>query len=494
MTSTIYQVEDLPPHASDLSKSLRGLGYSVETAIADLIDNSITAGARRVCIAFVWRGNESCITCTDDGAGMDESALREAMRLGRDPTEARTDTDLGRFGLGLKTASWSQCKVVTVRSKRLGAPVVTRRWDLDHIDTSDRWEVMTNASPASEPNLSPFDSLSSGTIILWEKLDTLSRVGMLRNSANFWAMVDKVERHLAMTFHRFVDTGRLILTVNGRTVRGWDPFLTGHSLRRESPCDVIWSRDGCHSVAFTGYALPHRKHLAEDEYEAASGPKGWIAGQGFYVYRSDRLILGGGWLGLGRGSRPWKPDQASRLARISLDITNAADLDWSINLMKSTAEPPTEFRDRLRLLADHMRRWSKKLDTQETRAQRPRTDSASVWIARHGAPARIDRRHPAVLRALSAAGTGVPELRTLLDLIDETAPVGALEVAATSAESVPVRDEDAVVRLAANILLTLQRGTGMSRELARERLTVLPQLKDRPDLVDRALATLGQDL
>ncbi|MGR0183444.1 ATP-binding protein [Azospirillum aestuarii] len=494
MARTVHQVEDLPPHASDLSKSLRGIGYSVETALADLIDNSIAAGARKVRVAFAWRGNESCISCMDDGNGMDERTLREAMRLGRDPADARASNDLGRFGLGLKMASWSQCKVVTVRSKQRGTAPATRRWDLDHINASDRWEVMTSANPASEPDLAALDAEQAGTVVLWENLDTLRRAGVLRSSADYWAMVDKVEKHLAMIFHRFLDTGRLSLLVNGQAVRGWDPFMTGHSLRRESPSEVIWSIDGRHSVVFSGYALPHRKHLTDEEYEAAGGPSGWIAGQGFYVYRLDRLILRGGWLGLGRASRPWKPDQASRLARISLDITNAADLDWSINLIKSTAEPPTEFRERLRTLGDHMRRWSKKLDAQETRPRPSQIDGRSVWIAPPNAPPRIDRRHPAVLRALSAAGVGARELRALLDLIDETTPVGALQIAPPSVSvSKHVQDDEAALRLAVNILFTLQRGTGMSRDAARERLVLLPQFKNRPDLVDRALVMLDQD-
>lgn len=482
--------EELPPHPSDLSKSLRGVGYSVETALADLIDNSIGAGACTVKVAFEWRGQESCVTCTDNGRGMNECELREAMRLGRNPEKDRVRTDLGRFGLGLKTASWSQCKTLTVRSKYPGDAAVTRRWDLDHVGASDRWEVMLNADPASERDLTALNDMPSGTVVLWQNLDVMSRTGVLLSAANFWAMADRVEHHLAMTFHRFLESGRLTLSVNGMPVRGWDPLMTGHSLRREKSADTLWSADGRHSVVFTGYVLPHRRLLSNEEYQAAEGPKGWIEGQGFYVYRSDRLILGGGWLGLGRSSTAWKADRASRLARICLDITNAADLDWSIDLMKSSASPPIEFRSRLSALADHMRRWSRTLGDKEPRQQRPRLHEDAVWITSPGSPPRIDRQHPAVLRALAASGEGAGELRILLDLINDTAPIPAFERDMPSVVSPAVEDDEMNVRLAVNIMSALRRGLGFSRQETYDRLVALPQLGGRPDLVERALRLL----
>ncbi|MEO5334388.1 MAG: ATP-binding protein, partial [Magnetococcus sp. YQC-5] len=127
----------VPPPASALVESLRGVGYSMPTAIADLIDNSISAGASTVHIRSLWVGRNSVITLLDDGQGMDGDELTNAMRLGWcSPLVDRPATDLGRFGLGLKTASFSQCRRLTVASKKDGALSI-RRWDLDHISRND---------------------------------------------------------------------------------------------------------------------------------------------------------------------------------------------------------------------------------------------------------------------------------------------------------------------------------------------------------------------
>ena len=123
-----------PPKASAMMEALRGLGYSTATALADIVDNSISAGASEVRLHFDWDGYDSRISILDNGRGMSDSELEAAMTLGTiNPLDKRAHTDLGRFGLGLKTASFSQCRSLTVASKREGGPLVCLRWDLDAI-------------------------------------------------------------------------------------------------------------------------------------------------------------------------------------------------------------------------------------------------------------------------------------------------------------------------------------------------------------------------
>lgn len=136
------------PVAASLAQSLRGLGYSLESAIADLLDNSISAGATNVWLTFEWSGSESVIMVEDNGFGMSEVRLVEAMRLGcMGPSAARQEDDLGRFGLGLKTASLSQCRRFTVCSWDKTGRHATRCWDLDVIEKHNDWLVLKRAFP-----------------------------------------------------------------------------------------------------------------------------------------------------------------------------------------------------------------------------------------------------------------------------------------------------------------------------------------------------------
>ncbi|MYK10271.1 MAG: ATP-binding protein, partial [Acidobacteriia bacterium] len=222
-------------------EALRGLGYSTATAIADIVDNSIAAGARNVDLKFSWEGTGSYITIQDDGRGMNEAELDHAMRLGQQsPLDARADSDLGRFGLGLKTASFSQCRRLTVASKRPGQ-LGCLRWDLDVLAHSpdDEWHLMEVPADGSRHLLASLLTVQQGTLVLWEKLDRVVTVGFSEQS--FLDLIDIVERHLGMVFHRYVDgpSQRLRITINRREIALWDPFLASHPATWSSPVDTI---------------------------------------------------------------------------------------------------------------------------------------------------------------------------------------------------------------------------------------------------------------
>ena len=476
-------------------EALRGLGYSTATALADLIDNSITAGAGNVDLTFVWKGSGSYITIQDDGNGMDEAELDRAMRLGQQsPLDARERNDLGRFGLGLKTASFSQCRRLTVASKKSGA-VGCLRWDLDVLAASadDGWHLIEGPADASPRLLDPLQTTPRGTLVLWENLDRVVTTGS--SEQNFLDLLDVVERHLAMVFHRYLggQRQRLRITINGRMVTPWDPFLVNHSATWSSPPVSLAPgiRVRCH-------VLPHKDRLDPSQHDLAGGPDGWTAQQGFYVYRNERLLVAGSWLSLGRG-RSWTKEEAHRLARIRLDIPNSADADWKIDIRKSTARPPVVVRQDLTHLMEDTCRRARRVFAHRGRLVGPagsRPEVVQAWRADHlndGMRYRVDLSHPAVKAVLDSAGTLAPQVRAMIRVLEETVPVQRIwldtaegrETPRTGFAGTPPADVKAIAEV---LLLDLICRQGLSPELAREQLLHTEPFHDYPDLIT-ALST-----
>ena len=423
------KTRNAPPRASAMMEALRGLGYSTAAALADIVDNSVSAGAAEVLIGFHWDGEASRVSVLDDGRGMADAGLEAAMRLGdKSPLDERAPGDLGRFGMGLKTASFSQCRRLTVASKEAGGEACCLRWDLDAIAArpEDGWLLFEGPAVGSAAHFAPLAGMPSGTMVLWERLDRIVTEGY--NADHFVDLIDDVEKRLAMVFHRLLQgpRPRLRLLLNGRAVAPWDPFMTGHPAkpwnspveRRGTPFGVVEAE--CH-------VLPHRDRLMQDEHEAAAGPEGWTSQQGFYVYRNGRLLLAGGWLGLGQG-RAWNREEAQRLARIRLDIPNTADADWKIDIRKSIARIPVSLRPWLTRLAEDTREKARRVFAWRGApvAHSGSGPLAQAWRldrSRSGARYRIDEGHPAVAAALGAAGAAAPLVRAMLRVVEETVPV-----------------------------------------------------------------------
>ncbi len=221
----------VPPLAGAMIESLRGVGYSTATALADVVDNSISAGARNVWVRFAYKGPASFVSILDDGHGMSAPELLRAMTLGGiSPLLHRAERDLGRFGLVLKTASFSQCRCLTVVSRQSGQ-VSIRRWDLDYIARPDvgDWRLLSSPRAGSEDVLSQLDGLPQGTLVLWEGLDRIVGAAGLKDTAAenaFLALVERVEQHLAMVFHRLIEgvNPELQLHLNGHRLKLGTPF------------------------------------------------------------------------------------------------------------------------------------------------------------------------------------------------------------------------------------------------------------------------------
>lgn len=481
---------DAPPRASAMVEALRGLGYSAATALADIIDNSIAAGAATVEVNFVWAGDDSHILIVDDGRGMTPAELDRAMRLGdRSPLDARDADDLGRFGLGLKTASFSQCRRLTVASARDGQPSVLR-WDLDVLlaDRSGRWSLLEGAHPGSENRLAAVEGRPNGTAVLWEQMDRIAGRG--RSESDFLDQIDRIERHLAMVFHRYLEGRRLRILINGRPVAPWDPFLENRLDTWRSGADRFTVNG--QTIGLQGFVLPHRDRLDRRTLESAAGPDGWTAQQGFYVYRNERLLVAGSWLGLGKG-RSWTKDEPYRLARIRIDLPNAADADWQIDIRKSTARPPPEARQKLTLLAEHVRERARRVFAFRGK---PVTGGgrgvvAQAWTAtktRAGMRYRVDPEHPAIAAVLEEAGDLAPSILAMLRVIEDTVPVQQIWLDTAEARDtpppvtsgVPPPEVQAVMQ---RIFASLVRRRGLTVEAARTQMLRTEPFDTWPDHV-----------
>jgi hypothetical protein len=421
-----------PPHASSLAESLRAFGYELPTAIADLVDNSIFAGAANVWIQFHWDGKNSAITVTDDGSGMDEATLRDAMRPGsRNPRDTRDPRDLGRFGLGLKTASFSQARCVTVRTKQQRSKVVSRCWDLDHIARVNDWQLLRSHSYLAAQLSARLDELPSGTSVVWERLDRLTagdETDDIHAEDRFLARADAVRDHLACVFHRFLEGPRALRLHLGKLlVEPWDPFLAdGKYATIRKPVERLKFRDS--AVEVEPFVLPHLSKVDAATHKRAAGPRGWNLHQGFYVYRNRRLLVAGDWLGI----KGWKPEEHYKLARIRVDLPNTLDLAWEIDVTKSKASPPAALRVELERIGSRARALAKRIYSHRGARLTTTDESRHVFLwqqkARHNQVFyRINRDHPLVKASL-ATSTDKAKIHALLKLVEQTIPVPLITI------------------------------------------------------------------
>lgn len=475
----IEKTRQAPPKAAAMIEALRGLGYSTATALADVIDNSISAEASEVHLQFDWEGPESRISIFDNGRGMTDAELEEAMTLGTiNPLSERASTDLGRFGLGLKTASFSQCRRLTVASKALDGEIVCLRWDLDAIaaDPEGGWKIFEGAAPESKHLLEPLADISSGTLVLWERIDRVVTPGS--NVNDFLDLTYDVESRLAMIFHRLIEGPRpnLRLFINNKILEPWDPFMTGHPAKPwESPIEYFSTSSG--TVEIQCHVLPHKDKLSNDDFNQAGGPEGWTSQQGFYVYRNKRLLLAGGWLGLGKG-RAWNREESHRLARIRIDIPNTADADWKIDVKKSTAKPPVFVRARLTALAENTRERARKVFAFRG-SPTPGLGGIAIEQAwrverlKSGIRYRIDETHPAVAAVIEACGNEKNLIKAMLRVIEETVPVQRIWLDTAENKDTPRtgfegEPNSTVIEVASILFKDLMDRKGLSVEEARK--------------------------
>lgn len=413
-----------PPSAACLSASMRDLGYSLETAIADLIDNSISAGADAIDIVCDVSGKRPVVVILDNGKGMTEDELLTAMRHGAgNPRQHRSPKDLGRFGLGLKTASFSQCRSLTVVSKKAGG-VCGAEWNLDRIDAADDWilTILDGADIQEIPYVERLDD--GGTAVIWRELDRLmeDEAGDRRDEI-VNEKLEVVGRHLSLVFHRFLSgevkgSPRISITVNGHPVEAFDPFCRKNPATQILPEEVV--HIGKAEVRLQPYVLPHHTRLTAREYDFYQSRSDFISNQGAYIYRNGRLMAWGDWF------RLVPKGEATKLARVQIDFPNSLDEAWTIDIKKSRARPPHTVRERLRQIVARI--TARSVTVHRGRGQKLFQDSdAPLWerYADHGGIRfALNAHHPLILSlSMKLQPEDANSLRVLLDSIAASLPV-----------------------------------------------------------------------
>ena len=412
------RLEKVAPRASILIESMRDIGYSLPTAIADVIDNSITARARKVDLLADTQAEYPVIGVLDDGTGMSAAELLDAMRPGtRSPLDARSGEDLGRFGLGLKTASFSQCRRLLVLT-RAGGETNSAVWDLDLVAQEEDWVVEFGVDESTVPWSERLGE--HGTLVVWEKMDRLGHGKS--HGRDLVRRLDEVSNHLELVFHRFLagerGLSRVTMTLNGRALEPFDPFHSTHPATVFGP-EEVFRHDG-QEIRIQPVTLPHHKKVTKEEWDRYGGPEGYVKNQGFYVYRARRLIIHGTWFGLARQS------ELTKLSRVRIDLPNGMDSDWTVDVKKASAHPPPAVRERLKRVIKRIGEGSRR--TYTSRGNRlVEGDRLPVWT-RHQDKNRIsyglNLDHPVFSAFRATLNTAQQhEFQRLVDLILATLPV-----------------------------------------------------------------------
>lgn len=332
---------ELTPEPRILIESLRDIGYSFNSALADIIDNSITAHAREISIFAIPIEDSFKVAIIDNGNGLSRQELLQAMRLGStNPRQERTLGDLGRFGLGMKTASFSQCRRLTVLSRQ-NNETAGFTWDLDTVVKDNSWSVTERTD---FDQIFAFDELpTTGTLVLWEKVDRLTGDNG-SGKVDYDRIISEAQDHLSLVFHRFLSDERGIqkvnISVNGLALEPIDPFNVANDATQASPEEVV-----CPGVTLRSFTLPHiSTYKDKREYDRYGLSGGYLRNQGVYLYRAKRLIIFGTWFGLA------KKTALTQLTRVKIDIGTDQDEVWKIDVKKVSAQMPEIVRKRVKSL------------------------------------------------------------------------------------------------------------------------------------------------
>lgn len=440
---------ELIPSARRLIRSLRDVGYDFKHAIADLVDNSIAANASAITIDMRFDGEHSIARIADNGKGMNGSTITEAMRFG---TERDYEADeLGKFGLGLKTASLSQCSRLTVASRadRAARRIETRQWDLDHVERSNRWEIIdVPANERPDVLVQPLHYVT-GTVVLWELMDRVLGYKIPwgdRARSGFLQLAEELDQHLSMVFHRFLaGTARrkkkLKITLNDTAIEPWDPFAANEkgTIRLPPKQFEIHGDDGPGLVEFIPHILPPKERFSSlKAFNRYAGPRKWNYQQGFYIYRADRMIQSGGW------SYMRTSDEHTKLARVALDFWPDLDSAFDLNVAKARVNLPADLRALLQPHIEQLAKYARKVYSPLTSTHSPQlkvtpgsgnsstnADGTTQDTSehQHPAPGNLVRRH--IGRALEEAAAKAGErgaLKRIRKTLKEQTPGTAKEI------------------------------------------------------------------
>ena len=344
------------PDAARLIFGLRDTGYNVKTAAADIIDNAIAAKADHINVEIILQQDgRKIVYFGDNGEGMDAAGVHRAMRYGA--PERENPESLGKFGLGLKTASSSVCKKFTIISRKSGdQPLAKLAWDLEHVAATSQWAMLREPVTTDEAEM--FEELCgpSGTLVVWENCDRILskdyEAGSTKENAAINRLSEALSKHLSLVYHRFTDKTdarerNIDLFINQKPVLPWNPFYPSKSeqvLPDKKQKLVVEMPDGSEEIAtIKAWILPHRRDMTtiEEQLYARISNRA----QGFYVYREGRLIQDGGWLDV-FGS----PEPHTSLLRVEFDFGHELDDAFRIDVKKSRILFHPDLEDGLRTL------------------------------------------------------------------------------------------------------------------------------------------------
>lgn len=402
--------KQLPPDPTRLAEMLGSVGHTMPSAVADLVDNSITYDATEVDITFGRpdAGNGRWMAISDNGSGMSPERLEEAMRIGG--KSDYSGNSLGKYGFGLKGASWSQTKVFTVVTKEDGQAAHHMTWDAHDMG---EWEVKSDALEAWEVKATALKK--HGTVVLWKDMKPPQATATLKGLDPYSSEIAALERHLALVFHRFIEgkaQGRkpVAIKINGKRIAANNPV--GHPLAKAYDLKPIKipTESGEGRVHVQAFLLPSEDEIAA--HHKADGPEAvklaldriGLFGkrnesQGLYIYRHGRLIKWGGW------AQMWETnDEKTKLARVVVDFDKVLDDAFKINISKQTVQLPQQLQAEIKKLADIARKDSqKKYRRPKLPPQPPSTPPAS---AANGTSAGTPAGTPAVSPVTGPAGKG----------------------------------------------------------------------------------------
>lgn len=351
---------DASPDPRSHIKTLMRIGYTMPSAVSDILDNSITANAKNIEVYSLPGQIETSISIIDDGDGMTPDELIHNMKIGcKDPSDERLRGDLGRFGSGMKTASFSQAGKLTVISKKEGYPVCAAVWDIDRIEVENTWnlEVLSEKEAMSHSLLRINYKINNGTQVIWENLSCLNKTSHSLDDDIIMAYnLNELSSYISLHFHKFMEgKDKVSFFINSEKLEAIDPFMTKSAGYQEGRSEKLRCKGGY--IEIQTHVLPHFNRMDDKLLKRLGGADGVVQNQGLYIYREKRLINAGGWLDLAKTS------QLGALARVEVNIPSSLDKEWATDVKKESLQLPPRIKKELKkFLSDPISR-SKKVYT-----------------------------------------------------------------------------------------------------------------------------------
>lgn len=415
--------EDFTPDPFALLESNRNLGYSIEEAISDLIDNSISANSTNISINMDWNEGIPSFKICDNGVGMNLVELIQSFKLGS--LKERSNSDLGRFGFGMKTASISQARKLIIVSHKSEYKTISRALDLDFIQNNNSWNLTIPDELDFIEDFNLLENSESGTILIWKNWDRAPI-----DLENFASLVEKTKNYISVCFHRFLENKSLKIVLNGIVLNGISPIPNTSTL------SSTYHLNGQVETTLNSYSLQHPIHWDEDyenatiRFNSYSLFNGFDQQQGIYIYRLNRLITPyGGWREL------VKSKNSSKLARVTIDIPNLLDVDekWNLEITKTNANIPFEFIKEIIIFVDKTKNLSGvKVNGGGRKIQRDfraNYENATIWkdiIEQSSYKYKINENHPVFQMFLNKSLIDLKSLRMLLELIETNLPISKI--------------------------------------------------------------------